>query len=76
MGKLSDILNNGTGYGNFNDMWNHTDAADEFGPIPSGSYVCHITAGELSNSRSGTPCYKLTFKVIEGEHTGRLQWLD
>ena len=43
--SLSDILN-GSG-GNFNDRWNKTEAAGEFGPVPRGVYVCHATKGEL-----------------------------
>ena len=47
MGKLSDILN-GSG-GNFNDAWNSTAAAGEFGPIPKGEYECDLIAGELES---------------------------
>jgi len=76
MGKLSDILNNGDGE-RIRQAWNDTDAAGEFGPLPSGEYTAHIVNGELEQSRSKrTPGYKLDFKVIEGEHTGRHFWLD
>jgi hypothetical protein len=76
MGKLSDILNNGDGE-RIRRAWNETEAADEFGPLPAGEYVAHIIDGDLEQSRSkGTPGYKLTFKVIEGEHSGRHFWHD
>ena len=76
MGTLSDILNNGDGE-RIRRAWNETEAADEFGPLPPGEYTAHIVNGELEQSRSkGTPGYKLDFKVIEGEHTGRHFWHD
>jgi len=75
MGKLSDILN-GSG-GNFDDEWNSTEAAAEFGPVPRNEYVCYATNGELESSRSkGTPGYKIEFTVIEGDFKGRKFWLD
>ncbi len=77
MGKLTDILTSG-GFGaeDFSKSWQETEAADEFKPLPAGEYVCHADRGELKTARTGTPSYCLTFKVIEGEHTGRLVWLD
>lgn len=73
--KLSDVLNNG-GNG-FGDRWASTQAAGDDAPIPRGDYVCHVVAGELSKSKSkGTPGYKLTFRIIEGDHKGRLLWHD
>jgi len=75
MGKLTEILN-GSG-GDFNDVWNNTTAAGDFGPVPRGEYICHVTQGELESSRTkGTPGYKIEFKVIEGEHKGRKLWHD
>ena len=75
MGRLSDILN---GSGNdFNSRWDATEAAGEFGPVPRGEYVCHVTKGELESSRSkATPGYKVEFTVIEGDFTGRKLWHD
>jgi len=77
MGKLSDILTAG-GFGgdDFSKTWQDTEAADEFKPLPAGEYVCHADRGELKTARTGTPSYSLSFKVCEGEHTGRLVWLD
>ena len=76
MGKLSDILNNGDGE-QLRQAWNSTEAAEEFAPLPSGEYVARIIAGELITSRTNaTPGYKLTFKVLEGEHAGRQFWHD
>lgn len=75
MGKLSDILN-GHG-GGFNDVWNNTQAAGDFGPIPKGEYECDLIAGELESSRTkGTPGYRLTFAVRDGEFAKRRVWHD
>ena len=72
MGKLTDILGASSGF--FNN-WNDVKAAGDFGPIPPGTYVCHIAKGELAKSKlKQTPCYTLTFSVIEGDFTGRLLW--
>jgi len=76
MGKLTDILNNGDGE-RIRQAWNETEAAAEFGPLPPGEYTAHIIDGDLEQSRrKGTPGYKLEFKVIEGEHSGRHFWHD
>ena len=75
MGKLTDILNGSSG--GFNDAWNNTPAAGEFGPVPRGEYVCHVTKGELESSRlKGTAGYKVEFTILDGEFKGRKLWLD
>ena len=71
--KLTDILRNDETK-NIVDLWNTTAAAEDYKPIPPGTYTCHLIDGQLSHSRSGTPCYKTTFKVIEGPHDGRRLW--
>lgn len=74
--SLSDILRNGEA-SSLRDAWSRTEAADDLLPLPAGEYVCHVADGEPFASRQNvTPGYKLTFKVIEGEHTGRLLWHD
>ena len=58
-------------------QWKKTAAAADFAPLPPGEYVAHITGGELYASKTkGTPGYKLSFKVIEGEFAGRRFWHD
>ena len=75
MGKLSDILN-GHG-GDFNDQWNSTTEAGDFGAVPRGEYVCHVAKGELERSRTkGTPGYKVEFVILDGEYKGQRVWLD
>lgn len=77
MGKLTDILAAGGQSGDdFKANWNATDAAGEFAPLPPGWYVCRAESGELDASQKGTPGYKLTFRVLDGDFTGRKLWHD
>lgn len=74
--RLSDILSNDSG-DDLKKLFDETEAAGEMAPLPPGDYVAHITDGELETSRNkGTPGYKLTFKVVEGEYVGRRFWCD
>jgi len=72
--RLSDILNGGAD--SLRSQWSTTEAAGDFTPLPAGVYVARIASGELSKAKSGTPGYKLCFRVLEGEHAGRLLWHD
>lgn len=72
--KLSDILNGGGD--SLRQAWDSTKAADDFAPLPAGTYVARIVSGELATAKSGTPGYKLTFRVLEGEYDGRQFWHD
>lgn len=78
--RLSDILSSGggNGDGDIGDIWNNTEAAGEFEPLPPGEYVARIADGELKQSRSNsTPGYCLTFEVLEPvEFAKRRFWLD
>lgn len=76
--RLSDILSNESGDGDdVRKLWDRTEAADEFGALPAGEYVAHIVAGELETSRTkSTPGFKLTFRVLDGDHAGRQFWHD
>lgn len=74
--KLTDILH-GSERDAIASAWQTTEAAEEFAPLPAGDYIAHVTSGELITSKSNhTPGYKLTFRVIEGEHEGRHFWTD
>jgi hypothetical protein len=72
---LSDIL-----YASERDKleqaWSSTKAADDQKPIPHGDYRCRVVNGELFESSHGTPGYKLTLEVLDGEHAGRKVWHD
>lgn len=74
--KLTDILH-GSDHHSLENAWRETEAAGEMGPLPRGDYVARIVYGELRTSKKKeTPSYRLTFKVIEGDYTGRRFWHD
>ena len=76
--KLTDILNGGAD--SLREQWRRTDAATDFAPLPAGTYIARVIGGELIKAKSGTPGYKLTFRVLEGptgpEYAGRQFWHD
>lgn len=46
-----------------------------FDLIPAGVYVAEITDSEERPTKSGNGSYlQLTFRIIEGDHSGRLIW--
>jgi hypothetical protein len=73
--RLTDILRTNDP-SSLAKAWESTRAAAERGPLPAGEYVCCLAGGELFNSRTGTPGYKLKLEVLEGEHAGRCLWHD
>ena len=74
--SLSDILH-GSDRETISQAWGETKAAEDFAPLPPGEYVARIVGGELSTSKTkGTPSYKLTFRVLEGDFAGRRFWHD
>ncbi len=72
--KLLEILNGQKE--SLRSAWASTAAATDFAPLPAGRYIVRVASGELTTAKSGTPCFKLTFRVLEGEHAGRLIWHD
>jgi hypothetical protein len=74
--RFSEILQ-GNALEKLQRAFDATKAAGDLTPLPSGTYEAHATDGTLGTSRSkGTPFYKLTFRVCEGEHQGRHFWHD
>src|SRR5690348_12954625 len=74
--KLSDILR-GSDRDALAKHWKDTEAAKDLAPLPPGEYLFRILAGELFTSKGqGTPGYKLSLEVAEGEHEGRRCWHD
>jgi hypothetical protein len=74
--SLSDILH-ANEQQSLRSAWDSTEAADEFKPLPPGEYLARIVAGELFTAKTKqTPGYKLTFRVVDGEHAGRQFWHD
>jgi hypothetical protein len=72
--RLTDILRDGAG--SLRDQWDATEAATDFVPLPAGTYTARVVSGELFSAKSGTPGYKLAFRVLDGEHVGRQFWHD
>ena len=75
--KLTDILQQNSDRDTLAGLWKTTAAAAEFAPLPKGEYTFRILAGELFTSKKrGTPGYKWTLEVTEGEYEGRRAWHD
>lgn len=75
MGKLSDILREQGKLDSIESAWDSTAAAGDYDVLPKGEYVADIVKGDAIESRSkGTPGYRLTFEVAEGEHSGARFW--
>jgi hypothetical protein len=74
--SLSEILHTGNGGSWIDGDWNAVSPAPELAPLPAGKYVGHLVDKGFDRSSRGTPGVKLTFTVVEGEHTGRKLWLD
>ena len=73
--RLTDILSN-SGRDGLEKLWSTTKPSDDLKPIPAGDYRCRVNSGELFTSKGGTPGYKLTLEVLDGEHAGRRVWHD
>jgi hypothetical protein len=75
---LTGILPGGGGNNNDDifDRFDTTEAADDFGPLPKGVYVTLAVGGKLDKASTGTDCYKVEFRVIEGQYLGRRLWWD
>lgn len=71
--KLSDVLSNAQALAK---IWASTEAAGDLSPLPPGEYRARILSGELFESKSGTPGYKLHLEVVDGDHAGRRLWHD
>jgi len=73
-GRLTDILR---GNSQFFDHWEDVKPANELAPVPAGTYSCVIDRGELTASRvKQTPCFKLTFRIMDGPFAGQLLWYE
>jgi hypothetical protein len=74
--NYKDILSGGGS--DFKNLWDSTDAAAEFEPLPPGRYRCLVVGGSLAESKTNkTPSYRVTFEVIEpADYAGRKVWDD
>lgn len=73
--SLREIVRGGVG--DLQRVWDQTEAAAGFDPVPSGIYRVLVDSGDLTTSRSnGTPGLKLRMVVLDGEHRGRRLFHD
>ena len=71
--KLSDILN-GQSREELARLFDETEAAPDFAPVPTGNYEVDLVHGELYKSQKGTAGYTLHLVVADGEFKGRKIW--
>ncbi len=72
--KLSEIVKNMAA---LKKQWAATTPApDTDKPIPMGVYILDVVDGTAFEAGTGTPGFKFTLKVKEGEFVGRLVWHD
>jgi len=45
-------------------------------PLPDGVYRVGVHRAELKKSSNGNDMLRWTFKVLDGEHRGRLAWMN
>jgi hypothetical protein len=74
--SFTDILRGDNQHDDIDAIWDSAEATPDYAPLPKGEYVARVEHGEIHTARSGTKGYKVTFVVIEGEHTGRKLWRD
>lgn len=75
MGRLTDILRQQGKLDDIQSAWGSTVAASDSDVLPVGEYIADLIKGDGIESRSkGTPGYRLTFEVVEGEHAGSRFW--
>ena len=54
---------------------NEVQPANDFDPIPAGTYLAVITASEVKPTKDGTGEYlELSFQILEGDYQNRLLW--
>lgn len=74
--KLTDILALNSDREDLQRAWRTTVAAAEFAPLPPGEYLLRVLSGELLSSKRGTPGYRITLEVADGDFFGRRVWCD
>lgn len=73
--RLSEILAQGD-RDRLSRAWAEVKAADDYAPLPSGEYMARLIDGATHTAKTGTPAFKLTFEVRDGEYAGRRVWHD
>jgi len=52
------------------------EAANDYDVIPAGEYTANTLKVERFKSKNNTAGYKITYKIVEGEHKDRRLWSD
>jgi hypothetical protein len=71
---LSSVLPDAPGDHDLFNAFDSATAADDFKPLPKGTYVAVAIEGGFTEAKTGTRGYKVTFKVLEGEFANRRLW--
>lgn len=50
------------------------EEAQDYGPVPEGTYLCRVEKSEAATTRNGDDMWKLTMEVAEGRYKGRQIW--
>lgn len=74
--KLTDICPLNSDLQNLRSAWANNTPEDDETPLPEGVYTFRIREGKLATSKKGTPSYKVTLEVTEGDHEGHFVWHD
>ena len=61
--------------GQLSELWNSTQAAPDYEPVPAGIYDVDLVSGKRFFARTtGTPGYLLTLRIVGGEYEGQMIW--
>lgn len=58
----------------FNHDFTGVHEAGVYSPFPKGNYLLRIKDAQEKNTKNGDAMVRMTLKVEEGEHAGRLMW--
>lgn len=53
------------------DLWNTTEAARDYSPVPAGTYTVDLVEVSRDTTRNGNPCVNLELQIREGEYARR-----
>lgn len=51
--------------------FNGVPDAQDFAPVPAGTYTCRVSDVEETSTNEGADMWNLTFEIVAGEHKGK-----
>lgn len=54
--------------------WNGVDEAQDYGPVPAGTYLCRVAEAKAATTRYDDDMWKLTLEIAEGRYKGKQIW--